>query len=190
MKKNLIFTIFLMLLCSQTPALAQISAVTPPPNTGDLLAGEHATLIYSGAGSLPGSAGDYTTAWMQVGYASTASNAANRAAMRLDARWFTATVKMANFNVGDSAQVTSAWFECSDDTTNAATWNTDSSNVFISDEAWESPNYGVWRFELLSDTSRVWIAPLRVLGGGYIRLVFSSVVSDTTIVNWSLCGRH
>jgi hypothetical protein len=69
------------------------------------------------------------------------------------------------------------------------TWNGDTSNVFMDDGYYTHPEYNSWRYENLSDTARTWAHALKVLQGGYLRVVFDADSTDTTVVNWTLvCG--
>lgn len=66
-------------------------------------------------------------------------------------------------------------------------WNADSSNYFIKDGNFTHSQYGTWRFEDFNDSARVWSFPLRVLQGGFMRVIFASPQTlDTTTINWSL----
>ncbi len=186
---NIIFTIALIsLMLSQ--ASAQDMGVAPHPDPGVLLSREHVPVIFSGSGDINGAVNSLTTSWLQVGYSPIASNSANRNIGKYNPQHFTAELKLACFNVGDSAQVSSARAEFAMDTTLSAGWNADSSNSFIASGSYSHAEYGNWRYESLDDTSRRWNYPLKVQRGGYLRLVFETTLEDTTTINWSLICEH
>jgi len=163
---------------------------TPVADAYAILAGEHTPVIYTGAGQISASKGALTTSWLQIGYSPSAYDAANSVIGRYNPEKFTLALKLACFNVGDSAQVSQARFEQAYDTSLAAHWNADSSNIFIKSGNFNLGDYGVWRFEILSDTTRRWLYPLKVLQGGYIRFIFESTAADTTSLVWTLTGEH
>jgi len=165
-------------------------AKTPPPDPGQMLSGEHTPVLYSGSGTIKGSGNSLTTSWLQIGYSPNASEAANANIGRYNPEKFALALKIACYNVGDSARVTTARFEQAYDTTLTAFWNADSSNRFIKSGNFNLGDYGVWRFEVLSDTSRRWLYPLRVLQGGYIRFLFETTTADTASLVWTLTGEH
>ena len=166
-------------------------AVSPPiPDAGALLSGEHTPIIFTDQDQIRGAAHPCTTAWMQTGSSSSASDAANRNIDRFDPEVFTLSIKLATWGAGDSAGVQEARFECAYDTTGTTFWNGDSSNVFISDGAFNLPDYGVWRFEPVSNTSLGWLFPVRLLIGGYTRFIFSHELADTCSIDWSLTCEH
>ncbi len=190
--KNITLLLTILILCFtvQPSAWAQGTVAAPKPDRDALLAGEHAVTAYSGTGLIPGSKGTYTTAWMPVGWSPQASRSANDNILRLAPRCFTVTLKTAVYNCGDSVSIDGARFECALDTTGAVIWNADSSNVFISGEAFASPDYGLWRFAPITNSSRYYACPLRVITEGYIRLALDSNLSDSTTVTWTLIGRR
>lgn len=185
-----LFLILIIPAVLHSAVYAQLPAILPYPDSGQLLAGEHTPLLFEGNGVIQGAGNPLTTPWMQVGYAPLAGISANRNIGRFNPEYFTAAIKLAVWGSGDSAQVSSAWFECAYDTTAQVHWNGDSSNVFITENAYLIPEYGIWRFETMQDTSRVWSYPLRVLSGGYLRLTFGSSIEDTCAVDWKLVCEH
>ncbi len=167
---------------------AQPGAI-PVADTYTLLAGEHTPVIHSGSGLLSG-AKSLTTPWIQIGYSPSASTTDNSNIGRYNPEHFTLGLKTRCSGLGDSARVAIAYFEEAYDTTLAPFWNGDSSNVFIKSGNFNLADYGIWRFEVQSDTSRSHLYPLRVLQGGYIRMVFENTTADTTSLIWSLTGEH
>ena len=162
----------------------------PVADTYSILAGEHTPVIYTGSGTIKGPSNALTTSWLQIGYSTSATDAANNNLTRYNPEKFTLGLKLACSGSGDSARVTKARFEIAYDTTAAAYWNGDSSNVFIKSGNLSLSDYGIWRFEVLSDTSRSWLYPLKVLQGGYLRLVFETTTADTGSLVWTLTGEH
>ncbi len=187
MQKRIYIILALLLIIS--PALAQTPSL-PNADAGRFLAGEHYPLIYSGSGQINGSADPCTTAWYQVGYSPNATAVDNRNIGIFNPEVFSVGLKLATWGAGDSAQVYSGRFESAYDSTGAVFWNADSSNYFIEDGIYGHKNYGSWRFESLSDTSRQSLYRVRALTGGYIRLIFASNLADTCQVNWSLICEH
>ncbi len=169
---------------------AQTVFTMPRSDTGDLLAGEHSQLLYTGQNLILGSACPCTTAWMQIGQSDIASNSANRNISCYNPEVFTLMIKLATYSAGDSASIDEACFECAYDTTGNDYWNGDSSNVFIQSGAYNLHDYGIYRFEPVADTARGWLFPLRLVTGGYTRLIFSTDISDTLQVDWSLICEH
>lgn len=185
---NRIFGLILLVAAS-LPALAQ-PGVAPVGDAYSLLAGEHTPVIYSGVGAVNGSTGSYATPWLPIGYSPQAASAANNNIARYNPEQFTLGLKIACIGQGDSACVTSARFETAYDTTLTTFWNADSSNEFIKAGNYKEVDYGSWRFESLADTSRAWLYPLRVMQGGYVRLVLGTTTSDSLSVAWTLTGEH
>jgi len=62
-------------------------------------------------------------------------------------------------------------------------WNADSSNFVVEDQYTHS-QYGTWRFEALTDTSRWYWHTFRGLVGAYHRIVCDSDSAGETTVNW------
>jgi len=162
----------------------------PNKPAGDLLVGEHYPVLYTGQGLIRGTAHPCTTAWLQVGYSPSASEADNRNIGIFNPEVFTIGMKLSTWGNGDSAQVQAARFECAYDTSASPFWNSDSSNLFVTSDAFDHPDYGQWRFEPLSNTSRRWLFPARLLIGGYVRLILESEIGDTCQVDWSLICEH
>lgn len=187
---TLLFTILILCFAAQPSALAQATVATPKQDAEALLSGEHAVISYSGSTRLNGAASVCSTAWMPIGWAPGATKSANENILRLVPREFTVALKAAVFNCGDSVSIDAARFEWALDTAGAAGWNADSSNVFIASDAFASPDYGLWRFAPVADSSRYYACPLRVVTEGYLRLVLASNLSDSTSVGWTLIGRR
>ena len=185
--KILKLTIIAVLVSALT-AFAQPGAV-PVGDSYTFLAGEHTPVIYSGSGTVS-VAHTLTTQWLQIGYSPNAAEVANSNLGRFNPEKFTVGVKLACSGSGDSARVTTARFEEAYDTTIAAFWNADSSNIFIKSGNYGLQDYGVWRFEVLADTSHRQLYALRVLQGGYVRLVFQTTTADTASLSWTLTGEH
>ena len=190
--KNIINTIIAIVIVALPilPLFGQDMAVPPRPDAGVLLSREHVPVIFSGSDVIDGSANTLTSDWMQIGYAPIASNSANRNIGNYNPQHFTAELKLECFNVGDSAEVSTARAEFAMDTVAVAGWNADSSNSFIEAGSYTHAEYGSWRHESLVDTSRRWNYPIKVQRGGYIRLVFETTLADSTTVNWSLICEH
>jgi len=191
MFRILLFIVPILICQVQTsPAVGQDLPVLPRVDMNNLIAGERAPVLFSGSGQIEGSSNSLTTAWMQIGYSPNATDNANRNISVFNPEYFTAFLKLSMWGQGDSAGISNAHFECVFDTTSQAVWNGDSSNIFIFDGAFNLHDYGKWRFEPVSDTARCWAYPLRLLIGGYVRLVFESELADTCTVNWSLICEH
>ena len=189
--RRIIIVFIILLACLAIGAgWSQTTSVAENESAEFYISGEHYPVIYSGSGVIFGSAHACTTRWVQVGYSSSATSAANRNIGRFDPELFTAELKLRCYGNGDSARVAGARFETAYDTTGKAFWNGDSSNRFIQSGNFSHPDYGVWRFETLTDSSRRWIYPLRLLVGGYARLILSSDTWDSTNVDWRLICEH
>ncbi|MDP8239248.1 MAG: hypothetical protein P9X24_09165 [Candidatus Hatepunaea meridiana] len=188
MNRNII--VILLIASLITVGNCQISVNLPNKSAGEMLAGEHFPVIYTGQGLIKGAANSYTTSWCQVGFSSVAENDDNRNIGIFNPEIFSVGIKLGCNGDGDSARVSSARFECAYDTTWISFWNADSSNQFIESNNYSCNQYGIWRFEALDDTSRQWLFPLRVMIGGYIRLVFTSDIDDTCQVDWTLICEH
>jgi len=184
-----IFVTILFTLCAAFVANAQPGKL-PVADTYSILAGEHTPVIYSGSGTINGASNTLTTSWLQIGYSANASDATNNNLTRYNPEKFTLGLKLACSGSGDSARVSKARFEVAYDTTATAYWNADSSNIFIKSGNFTLGDYGIWRFEVLGDTSRSWLYPLKVLQGGYLRMVFETTVADTSSLVWTLTGEH
>lgn len=188
MQRILTTILFSVLLISS--AYSQISAQLPNAEAGTFLAGEHYPVIYSSEGLIRGTAHPCTTSWHQVGFSSLAAYAENRNIGIFNPEVFTVGLKLSCWGSGDSAKVSSAHFECAYDTTLKAFWNGDSSNCFIENGSYDHDQYGIWRYEVLADTSMQWLYPVRMIIGGYIRLILTSDIADTCQVNWTLICEH
>ncbi|NQU05886.1 MAG: hypothetical protein HQ568_07320 [Calditrichaeota bacterium] len=186
----MIARILICLFVISTPIFAQIDVQLPNISSGRLIAGEHYPLIYTGDGLIKGSTNTLSTAWMQVGFAADADEDANRNVGIFNPEVFTVGVKLSCYGSGDSAGISAAHFECAYDIDLQPFWNADSSNNFIELDCYSHEQYGVWRFEAIDDTARQWLFPIRMLIGGYIRLVFETDVVDTSQVNWCLICEH
>jgi len=182
--------IIALALLSTVALRAQSNSAIANESVEFFLSGEHYPLIQSGQGTIYGAAHPCTTRWVQVGYSQSAGDFANRNAARFAPSIFTLGLKLTKQGSGDSARVSAARYEAANDTTAAAFWNADSSNKFIVSGAYNLPDYGLWRFEPVADTTRQWLYPLRVMAGGYVRLVLSSDIADTCRVDWALVGQH
>jgi len=182
--------IILTAVLSISSVFAQTSIQLPNADAGTFLAGEHYPLIYTGDGLIRGAAHPCTTSWQQVGFSSIASDADNRNIGIFNPEIFTVGLKLDCWGSGDSANVSSARFECAYDTTLNIFWNADSSNCFIMDGCYGHDQYGSWRFEALEDTSMQWLYPVRTNIGGYIRLILESDIADTCKANWTLICEH
>jgi hypothetical protein len=187
MKKNTLLSLVTALFLAAA-TFAQPGAL-PKGDAYTLLAGSHTPVIYSGSGTVS-TAASLTTSWLQIGYSPSASTEQNNNIGRYDPRLFAVGLKLACNGSGDSARITSARFEVAYDTTRAPFWCADSSNQFIKSAAYNDLQYGIWKFETLGDTSRSWIYPLRVVNGGYLRLVFATITADTASVQWTLTGEQ
>jgi len=181
--------ILLTVLCVSV-GFCQTDVQLPNKSAGEFLAGEHYPLIYSGVGVIQGAAHPCTTAWRQIGYSPEADTDDNRNIGLFNPEVFTVRLKLTCSGSGDSASFSRAYFESAYDTTAKSFWNGDSSNVFIEGGTFSHPEYGIWRFEAVDDTSRGWLFPIRGMIGGYLRLVFESDIADTCTVNWSLICEH
>lgn len=189
MHKTFILTVWVLALGAAAPAKGQISA--PAPESPEFyLSGEHYPVLYSGTGLVRGAAHPCTTAWVHTGYSPYAPPAANRNIGRFNPEVFTALVKLSVWGAGDSAAVTQAWFETAYDTAAAPFWNADTSNRFITAAASSRDDFGRWTFLPVRSTARGWSFPLRVLTGGYLRLILSSDLADTCQVSWTLVGER
>lgn len=169
---------------------AQISPPAPRPNVGDLIAGEHTPLFFYGQGTIYGTAHPCTTAWIQIGACLAAEAEDNRNIGRYNPERFTLALKLGLSGAGDSAAVSAGRFEWCYDTTQSYHWNADSSNMFISTDAFNQADYGAWRFLPQRSVARGCIYPLRVWSGGYLRFILSSDIADTCSVNWRLLCEH
>ncbi len=186
MKKHIIYSVITALLIGS--AIAQ-PGVPPIGDVYTLLSGEHTPVIYTGAGTASSSSG-YTTAWLQIGYAPLASAKNNNNIGRFNPEQFTLGLKLSLGEGADSALISSARFELAYDTTSTVFWIGDSSNCFIYLNSFSRSDYGIWTFNKLSETARGYLYPLRVLQGGYIRLVFETTTSDAVEIEWNLTGEH
>lgn len=173
--------------------LAHLAFAQPGvPPTGDvwtLLSGEHTPVIFSGAGEASVSA-DYTTQWMQICYSPDAPSNSNHNISRYNPEHFTLGVKLSLTTGGDTALVHQARFEIAYDTTSTIYWNGDSSNIFISSDAFRRSDYGVWTFDPVNSTTEGRLFPLRIFQGGYLRFSFSTTTSDAVGIDWTLTGEH
>ncbi len=143
--------------------------------------------IFTGTDTIDGTSNDYTTSWMQVGFATDGDD--NDNIRDYNPNHFTVAIKLASVQ-GDTAQLSDAYFEQTFDTTGTAYWNADSSNVFIESGRYIHAQYGNWRFEPFDDTNRYYLFPLRLFVGGYVRLNFATTVDDTFEVDWELICEH
>lgn len=184
------FAVVICCVFIMTPVSAQTVLTTPRSDTGDLLAGEHSQLVYSGQSLILGNANPCTTSWIQTGQSEFASNSANRNISRLNPEVFTLMIKLSTYGTGDSVSISEGCFECAYDTNGCSYWNGDSSSVFIQEGAYNQHDYGIYRFEPLADTARGWLFPVRLLSGGYTRMIFTSDIADTCQVDWSLICEH
>ena len=180
----------LMILALVSSGFTQTAVQLPNRSAGVLIAGEHFPVIYDADGKIQGAADSYTTSWYQVGYSPSADLADNHNIGIYNPEVFTVGVKLSCYGAGDSARVSQAHIECALDTTSQPFWNGDSSNMFIDNGCYSHDQYGSWRFEALSDTSRRWLYPIRVVVGGYLRLVFESDIEDTCNVEWVMICEH
>ncbi len=188
------FITILISVITITSGFCQINVQLPNSDAGIFLAGEHYPVIYKSTASVQelimGAAYPCTTSWHQVGFSSIANDADNRNIGIFNPEIFTVGLKLACNGSGDSANVSKAYFECAYDTTTEVFWNADSSNYFIEDGCYSHDQYGLWRFEALDDTTRQWLYPLRMMIGGYIRLILASNIEDTCQVRWTLICEH
>lgn len=184
------FLSILLTLALAATGFCQFAVQLPNRSAGVLIAGEHFPVIYSGDGLIKGAANTYTSPWFQVGFSPWAVEADNHNIGIFNPEIFTVGVKLSCFGAGDSAQISSAYIDCAFDTTAQPFWNGDSSNKFIETGCFNHDQYGIWRFEALSDTSRRWLYPVRAVVGGYLRLVFESDVEDTCNVDWMMICEH
>jgi hypothetical protein len=182
------FSIFALLVLLFGNAIAQ-PGVPPAGDAYTLLSGEHTPVIYSGSGEASSAEG-YTTQWLQIGYSPYAEAKNNHNIGRFNPEQFTLGLKLTLGAEADSTLISSARFELAYDTTATAFWISDSTNMFISGTGIARFDYGVWIFSPLSDQTRGWLYPLRVLQGGYIRLVFETTTSDEVEIEWILTGEH
>jgi len=186
MKKE-ILSALLTLLCVFA-ALAQPGR-PPVGDAGMLLSGEHTPVIYTGSGTASGSS-SYTTEWLQIGYSPSASATANNNIGRFNPEQFTLGLTIALGSGADSALISSAHFEVAYDTTSEAFWNGDSSNLFIAPDNYVRADYGIWTFRPVSGETPEYLFPLRVLQGGYIRMVFETTTADEVEIEWTLTGEN
>ena len=162
----------------------------PNISSGSLIAGEHYPLIYTGDGLIKGSLNTLTTSWIQVGFTSEADEDENRNVGIFNPEVFTVGLKLSCYGSGDSAGISAARFECAYETVTSPYWNADSSNYFIESGCYSHDQYGIWRFESIDDTARKWLFPVRLLMGGYVRLIFETDIEDTSQVDWTLICEH
>lgn len=183
-----IFISLVMFALSFCPVNAQ-PGVPPVGDTYSLLSGEHTPVIYSGTGEAS-AAGSYTTQWLQIGYSPESSVKNNHNIGRFNPEQFTLGVKLSLAADADSTLLSTARFELAYDTTASEFWAGDSSNIFIASSNSVRPDYGIWVFNPLSNRTRGWVYPLRVLHGGYIRFVFETTTADEVEIEWVLTGEH
>jgi len=183
------FFISLVMLALSLGSVKAQPGVPPVGDTYSLLSGEHTPVIYSGAGEAS-AAGSYTTQWLQIGYSPEASVKNNHNIGRFNPEQFTLGVKLSLGAEADSTLISAARFELAYDTTSSVFWAGDSSNIFIATSNSVRPDYGIWTFSPLINGTRGWVYPLRVLHGGYIRLVFETTTADEVEIEWVLTGEH
>ena len=188
MIRNILIILFVVLLAVN--GYCQTDVQLPKKSAAEFIAGEHFPIIYSGQGKAMGAADPCTTGWCQVGFSPWAESADNRNIGIFNPQAFTVGLKVSCYGAGDSARISRAYFECAYNTTSERFWSGDSSNLFIEDGCFTHDLYGKWRFEALSNTSRQWLYPVRAMVGGYMRLIFESDISDTTVINWTLICEH
>jgi len=184
-----IYTIVLIICALYNLNWAQ-TGIMPTGDAGNLLSGEHTPVIWSGAGVINGAGNNYTTTWQQIGSSPFSSAVLNNNIAVYDPEKFTLTLKLSCYGAGDSARISQAIFSMAFDTTAAAAWTADSTNVFIKSGNYNHPLYGQGLYEVLADTARRWDYPLRVVRGGFIRFIFSTTTSDSVNVSWTLWGEH
>ncbi|MBM3328200.1 MAG: hypothetical protein FJY67_01845 [Calditrichaeota bacterium] len=185
---------FCKIICALGAVLFDLSfaqpGVSPVGTASDFLSSEHTPVIWSGSGRINGAGNTYTTSWLQIGYSPSVAAVDNSNIARFNPERFTLTLKVSNYNVGDSAVVGSARFELAYDTTAAAAWSADSTNRFIQSGGFNHPLYGQGVYEALLDTARRWDYPLRIPRGGFIRFVFGTTTADSVNIAWTLWGEN
>jgi len=162
-----------------------------------LLLGEHSQIIYSSLDTVASNTDSVVTSWMQIGWASTGVTDSNRVYTQYNPETFTLLLNINVTATDDSAGLGSARFETAVDTTDDPIWNADSTNLFVADGNYTHAQYGIWMFEDITADSgsaeeeRTYAYPLRVLHGGWIRIIFfGGVDGDSAIYDWSLICEH
>lgn len=211
--------LLIVLLCAgisfgQTSGIIGQSSTDRAPDVGSVgtqeaLAGQLAPVIFTQTVYLPkASAVTQSTYWKQIGWTpshtSAIANTSNKAIVRYNPDFLTATIALAPYNAGlgyaagDSGILVAGRFEVTYDTTAAPEWNADSSNLFIANGNYNRADYGVWTFEDIPVTlgtdldDKKWSYPLRIIKGAFVRFIFTgaATMDDSTAVTVTLTAER
>lgn len=192
MKQLFIITFFIIAfsIVFNSNVKAQLPFPLPSPNVGELVAGQHTPIIIEGEGTIFGSSGACTTNWVLISPTPFANATANRNISRFAPRYYVVQFQLDTYGAGSDADISTAHYEVSLDSTDTPVWNADSSNYFINNNAFAHPDYGIWKFNPIESTDIGYQLPLRIWYGGYFRMILNSVTDDTTLVRWRVICAH
>lgn len=195
MKRYVVFigSLFILLFCGLSPVSLDYSPDYGIKSVGLSQGGVRTWLEWNGSCLVGGSISADTTEWFQISPLPKRSASSNSLIYDVNPKVFTLYLELRKYGSGDSISLGNCRFEYQVNSDSSwGFWNGDSSNQFISVNATSSPLYSLWVFQSPKTSANlVSIAiPLRVVSGGYLRLLFTknTSVQDTTRVIWRLWG--
>lgn len=140
-----------------------------------------------------GSVDTLTSPWIQIGYSTTALDAANRFICYMNPEVFTLRLRIIKSASDDSIAISKGYFQLADDTTLVAHETADSSNIFILDGHYSNDLYYYGAYEDIAvdadSLGRDFI--LRVQAGGYIRFILENfVIADSCFMDADLWAEN